>query len=428
MLQPGTNGDGGAATFCFLSELLGKKVYGKGHELFGKVQDVVATMNDKYPRVDGLVFEHEGERRFVPVGSKDLTELARRPAIELGETTTVKLDLTEKQFLVRQTLYDKQIVDVDGAKVERVNDVHLLVYSEKPFLIHVDVGFTGLTRRLGFERGVRSIARVFGRDLKDELISWKCVQPFPERPTSSLHVKLKQDQIKQLHPGELADILEELDRDERISFVNTIGAEEAADALEEADLAVQTSILRDLKPEVAADIIEEMEPAAAVDVMMELPEGIQKSIMDMMEADERAQIEFLSQAEEETAASLMTPEFLKCAQGATAAQALENARSNAEEVEFLSYTFCHDDEGKLVGIVSLRDLILAKPESPLTEVMHPRLATLTRGDELETVAETFFKYRFKAIPVVDAEGRVEGVVNFQHSFDELLPLYVKLLP
>jgi magnesium transporter len=331
-----------------------------------------------------------------------------------------------KQFLIRDMLYDKQILDVNGAKVERVNDVQILVYAERPFLVHVDVGFSGLTRRLGFEGGARSLAKLLGRPIKDELIGWKFVQPLPESATGPVQVTLRQEQIKQLHAGELADIIEELDRDERLALVRSLEPEDAANMLEEADINVQTSIMRDLDSELAADILEEMEPAVAVDVMEELPVATQQSIMAVMEDEERAQIELLAQAEDETAASLMTVDFISCSQTFTAGQALQKVKQEAEEVESITYIYCHDEQEALRGVVSLRDLILADSDAPLIDIMHLRLATLSRADDWDKVADEFMKYRFKALPVVSEAGKVEGIVTFRHSFDELLPYYHRL--
>lgn len=417
-------------TFCFLSELLGKKIYGNDQKALGKVQDLVALMNEKYPEILGILLDANGTPQFIPTPSSILIKLAQGERLVLPEVLPevrpIPFQRTGKQFLVRDTLYDKQILDVNGAKVERVNDVQILVYGEKPFLVHVDVGFTGLARRLGFERGVRGIAKLFGKEQKDELIGWKFVQPLPESPTGPVQVSLRQEQIKQLHPGELADIIEELDRDERLALVRSIGAEEAAEALEEADITVQTSILRDLNSEEAADILEEMEPAVAVDVMEELPTEAQLSIMAAMEEEEREQIERLAQAEEDTAASLMTVDFISCPASYNASQALAEVRAQAKEIESITYIYCLDEQSRLCGVVSLRDLILAEPQVPLSEMMHRRLATLSRGDDWDTVADNFMKYRFKALPVVDPEGKMEGIVTFLHSFEELIPYYHKL--
>jgi magnesium transporter len=148
--------------------------------------------------------------------------------------------------------------------------------------------------------------------------------------------------------------------------------------------------------------------------------------MAAMEPPEREQLEKLTSAEEDTAARLMTVDFIVCADSGTARDAWARVRQNAGEVESITYVYCLDAGGVLTGVVSLRDLIIADREAPLSEIMHPRLATLRRDDDFATVANVFWKYRFKALPVVDEQGKVEGIITFRHSFDELLPYYSRL--
>jgi len=414
--------------FCFLSDVLGKRLYGRDYGLIGKVVDLIATPSDRHPEIMGLILARNSSRRYLPVRSIDLLSLARSKWFVVTEDHSTADLPTERHFLVRETLYDKQIVDINGAKVERVNDVRIHICGRGvPYLDSVDVGFTGLTRRLGWEINLRRFLRFLRRrQLKDELIAWRLVQALPEGVPGPVHISLRQEQIKQLHAGELADIIEELDRDERISLVQSISAEHAAEALEEADIEVQTAILRDLDAGLAADILEEMESAAAVDVIDMLPAAAQLSIMAAMEEEDRTRLEPLVQAEAETAASLMTVDFLSCPETYTASQALAMLREKAEEIEFITYIHCVDDQSCLTGVVSLRNLLLAESDRQLQHVMNRRLATLNADDDLETVATQFLKYHFKALPVVGDDHRVQGIVTFKHSFDELLSYYHKL--
>ena len=427
MVQSVIGSNGQQAVFCYLSDLLGKKVYDDGGKRLGKVQDLIATIGTHYPEVDAFVLRHGRERKVLPLGADDFIQLARAKRPQLKHPTVEGYRLHERQFPVRDTLYDKQIVDINGAKVERVNDVHFFIYGDKKYLVHVDVGYTGLARRLGVEPSVRSLARLFGRRLKDEFISWKFVQPLPENPNSPVQIGLRQEEIGHLHAGELADIIEELDRNERLSLVKSIGAEDAADALEEADLEVQTEIMRDLEPETAADILEEMEPAAAADLMENLPRQSQQTIMAAMEADERSQIEILTHVEEDSAGSLMTVEFVSCPQTLPVEGALSVVREKAQEIESIHYVYCVDEERRLSGVVSLRDLIIAEPAASLADVMNRRLATVKVDDDWSDVADNFLKYRFRALPVVGDDGRIAGIVTFAHSFDELISYYYKAL-
>jgi magnesium transporter len=412
--------------FCFLSNILGKKVYAKDGRFMGRLGDVIATVSQVNPEIEGIRLSKGGAKFYFSTQNFRLIDLVKAKQVTLTEEQPSSLLLKETHFLVREMLYDKQILDVNGAKVERVNDVRILLSENRAFIVDVDVGFTGLSRRLGFGGFLQCLAGVVGKQPKEELVAWKFVQPLPERFPGPIQVMLRQEQIKKLHPGELADIMEELDRDERLSLVQTIGPEDAADALEEANIGVQTSVLRDLDTDLAADILEEMEPAVAADVIDKLPADAKASIMAAMEDEERAQIEMLAQAEEDTAASLMTVDFISCPESRTSADALELLRENAEEIESITYVYCVDDRSRLSGVVSLRDLILSNPDAVLSDIMNQRLVTLRCSEDWETVAGQFLKLRFKALPVVDEDYKIIGIVTFQHSFDELLSTYNRL--
>jgi magnesium transporter len=426
MVVPGSGENANKTDFFFMSDILGKKIYAEHDRFLGKVGDVIATVSQMNPEIHGLMLSKAGSRFYIPIQNIDLVRLARSRKLTLTQDLHASLILNGTHFLVREILYDKQIVDVNGAKVERVNDVRILLSGERAYLTDVDVGFTGLSRRMGFGDFVSWLAKTIGKEMKEELIPWKFVQPLPERFPGPIQVMLRQEQIRRLHPGELADIIEELDRDDRLALVQNIGAEDAADALEEADIGIQASILRDLDTGLAADILEEMEPAVAADVIDKLPAEAKESIMAAMEADDRAQIERLVQAEEDTAASLMTVDFISCPETTTAADALELLRRNADDIESITYVYCVNEESCLCGVVSLRELILAEPDTVLSVIMNQRLATLRPDDDWETVANLFLKLRFKAFPVVGEDCGILGIVTFQHSFDELLSFYHRL--
>ncbi len=426
MLQFSVGEDGIERTFCYLSDLLAKRIYSKDGKYMGKFHDLMAVLHERRPEIRGLVIARGKSRLSLPIESIDLMSLAALREVRLTHRAPQSYQPSEKSFSVRKVLYDRQIVDVEGAKVERVNDIRIMFHNGRLFLVEVDVGFTGLARRLGFESGVRWLGGMAGRRLQDRLIEWRFVQPLPETPTGPISISLRQQQLKQLHAGELADILEDLDRGERTSLVKTIGAEDAADVLEEAEINVQTSVLRDLDTELAADILEEMEPAVAADIFEKLPSETQQSILAAMEDEERAQIELLLHAPPESVASLMTVDFISCPETYTCAQALALLRQYADDIESITYVYCTDEVLHLRGVVSLRNLILAEPMTRLTEIMNQRLVTLSLDDDWDEVANQFLKLRFKALPVVDADSCMLGIVTFLHSFEELLPYYSKL--
>ncbi len=409
-------------SFCFLSGMLRRRLRTPDGGPLGILADLKAALSERYPEVQSIVVAAGRNRLEIPATSANVASLAGGSGI-MQDFEGTPVTLGASQFLVRETLLDRQVVDVHGAKVVRVNDVQLLCHGGRLHVVHVDIGLPGLARRLGFEKGIRSLASLMRKKPKDELVSWKYVQPLNETGAGPVRISLRQEQIRMLHPGELADIIEELDPEERLALVRSIDAAQVAEAIEETDGSVQAAIIRDLDSELAADILEEMEPAAAVDVVEMLSEETQQSIMAAMEEDEREQIEILSRAEEDTAATVMTLDFLSIPEDSTAGGALALVREKADQVEFIHYLYCLDPSGRLSGVVSLRNLILAGNGEPISSLMHSRLTTVHPDDPLEDLADAFLKFRFQALPVVDEEGVLEGVVTFQHSFDELLPFY-----
>ncbi len=422
-MNPTPRQDGFA--FLFVSTLMGRRVLDLEGRVLGRVVDVLATTSEMYPLVKGLVVRERGQRgsrRVASVTGAVLRSLSSGGPVRLDPAGFRDLALGSTEFLVRDWLLDQQIVDVQGAKVERVNDVHLLV-TDRAWIVHVDVGFAGIVRRLGVGGAARRIWRLTGRPYPEDLISWKFVQPLAEHEEAGRPIRLKVEhaQIRDLHPGEIADILEELGRDERAMILHSLGPEAAADALEETEDGVQSAVIAELEPEMAADILEEMDPGEAADILTSLPDAHSEEIIAAVEPSERAQLEQLIEYEEKTAAGLMTPEFVSVLPDATVAATMDELRRLAAEIESIYYIYVLDTERKLLGVTTLRRLLRVGPEERIGDFMETRLVTVRPEDSPRVIAEVFQKYSFLACPVVDQEMHMMGVILVKHAFDDLLP-------
>lgn len=393
----------------------------------GKVWDVVAQVTELFPEVKGLVLRHRGRLVLYPAAGQEYLDLLKHGQLKVDEHKILPLEPGPDDISIRDTLWDKQIVDVEGAKVVRVNDVQLLV-GERQWVVHVDVGVSGLVRRLGYESAVRKAAQAFGKKFEDELISWKYVQPVSHTQDTPGPVRLKvgAQRLRELHPGELADILEDLDHSQRQVVLASMDAETAAEALEETDYDVQKAILESLEPERAAEIIEEMEPSIAADLLSDLDVTASEQIIQKFEfEDERAEVTELMTYEEETAGGLMTTDFLEISEEQTVEDAIELLRANAEEIEAYYYVYVHDEDGKLLGALSLRHLLLTDPALQVGNILSGRLITVSLDAELKEIAEIFLTYNFLFIPVVDDDGVQKGVISFKDSLDDLMPTLYK---
>lgn len=412
----------------YLSAMLGRPAYsrtlGTG---MGKVWDVIAQVTEMFPEIKGLVLRHGGRLVLYPATGMEYFDLLKNGKLKVDEHKIVELAPLPDDISIRDTLWDRQIVDVEGAKVVRVNDVQLLI-GERQWVVHVDVGVSGLVRRLGYEHALRKLAKFVGRKYDDELISWKYVQPVSHMQGTPGPVRLKvgAQRLSELHPGELADILEDLDHAQRQMVVASMDAETAAEALEETDYDVQKAILEGLEPDRAADILEEMEPSIAADLLSDLDETASEQIIQKFEfEDERAEVTELMSYEEETAGALMTTDYIEISEEQTVQDALDLLRANAEEIEAYYYVYIHDEDGRLLGAVSLRSLLMTDPALQLGNILSGRLITIELDTGLSEIAELFLRYNFLFLPVVDENGIQKGVVSFKDSLDDLMPTLYK---
>jgi magnesium transporter len=304
-----------------------------------------------------------------------------------------------------------------------VNDIHLLI-GERQWVVHVDVGFLGLLRRMGWESAIKPFSRAVGKPIPEELISWKFVQPVSSRSAMMEPIRLTvgAQRLNELHPGELADILEELTHDQRQAMIAALEDDVAADVLEETDEDVQKSVIEAMDEEKAADIIEEMEPAKAADLLASLDEESSSAIIAAVESEEeKAELKELMTYSADTAGSLMSPDFIEVGADRKVGEALESVREGAEDIEAFYYVYVQDDDGKLIGALSLRHLLQADPSLQVGNILQPRLVTLNVESPVTEIADAFLRYAFLCMPVVDTDGVLRGVITFKHAFDQLLP-------
>ncbi len=407
--------------FLFLSQILGKTITDSSGRPVGKIIDLAANLAEPYPPVTRVLCKaHTGKtpsllswRRITAV--QDGFQVQRLLPDDFSEPAR-----SDDELLLRETLLDKQIVDTDGAKVRRVNDLQFLKVRNGLHLVHVDVGFRGLMRRVGMERALDIFLHgLFDYTLPDQFISWKFVQPLA--PPDLLRLKITQSRLAQLHPADLADIIEDLDVYQRTAVFQSLDVETAAETLEETDPKIQVSLIEDLDASDASDIIEEMSLSDAADLMQDLPRDTAEDILKEMERESAEDIKELLAHPEETAGGLMTTAFLSLPPSVTAGEAIHSIRAGAGDMELIYYVYVTDADGRLVGVVSLRDLLLAEPRRPLAEIMDPRVVAVSLDEDKDRIADHFVKYGMMAIPVVDGENRIKGAIIFKNLLDIIAP-------
>ncbi len=403
-------------TTLALTELLGATVYDPSGAA-GRVREVTLAPQEDRSRVASLIVKTKSGNRMLPFAAITAINGGVRSATAAGEWPAA--NGTEGLFLLERDLLDQQVIDVNGRKVVRVNDVDLELDSQKdtdpkhPVLrvLSVDVGARGAVRRL--LRGVapRTALQVLLGKIPPRSIPWKFVDVIETDPARRVKLKISHEGLAKLHPADIADIVEDLAPDERQAVFQTLDEDTAAEALEEVEPKVQKAIVESLDSERAADIVEEMDPDAAADLLGDLPEDRTEQILVQMEPEAQQEVVELLEHREETAAGRMTTEFLALPVSATVQNAIDSLREFEGGVEAVSTIYLVDSHGTLVGAAPLARIVLAPLTSPMLSLSQEPLVLAHEGVEENEVAELFDKYNLQTLPVVDEHNKLSGVIT-----------------
>jgi magnesium transporter len=403
----------------YLSQAIGRPVRDQLGESIGKVADLIVAIGDSYPPVTGLVVNNNGREIFL--SWQAVTSLdAEGATLGTSAIDISRFQQRSDEIRLKRDLMDKQIVDIDGRKVVRVNDLRLDEVEGALHLVAVDVGASGVLRRLGIEGPWRTIARGLHREVPERYIDWEDVDPV-ERSIASVRLRVPHKGLAELHPADLATIIDQLSRSDRVGVIASLDDEAAADAIGEMEPETQVEVLEDLEPERAADILEEMDPDEAADLVADLSNESRVEILGLMEKDEADEVQELMTYAEDTAGGIMTTEFVAVPATLTAAQTIDRLRELEPDAETIYYVYVTDPDERLVGVLSLRDLIVSRPEMPISTFMFDEPVAVRTDASQEEVTEVVARYNLLAVPVVDAEGRLEGIVTVDDAMDTLLP-------
>lgn len=399
-----------------LSLLLGTPVTESSGRLFGRLQDIAVATGADAGRIAGLVLKTKNGLELVPA-----TEIRDTPsgALELRSTDAPRPLRSDENFiLLRQDLLDRQIIDVNGRKVVRVNDVDLQWFSheEKSDLRvrEVEVGLRGAVRRLLLGTMPKRTLEGLARQFPARVIPWEFVDMIEVDPARRVKLKIEHERLARLHPSDIADILEDLAPAEREAILTTLDEEVAAETLEEVEPKLQKSMVESLDSDVAAGIVEEMDPGAAADLLAELPEDRSEAILEEMHPAERQEVKELLEFKEDSAAGRMTTSYVQTPFEATVAEGVEALRNFEGDPETVTEVYLVDEQEKLKGVVPLARLVLAKPETRLAVLAEPRFISCQADAHQNSVAELFDKYNLRALPVLDEEGRLVGIIEADH--------------
>lgn len=403
----------------FVSELVGRRATVSGLPI-GKVADfLVNKPDDTFPQVDGLVIRTAQGLRFAPMDS--IADVDSQGAVALTDAPKVAAPPDEEALYLVNDLLDKQIVDVDGRKVVRINDIELANTGGKLRVVAADVGVSGLLRRMGLKSFGKKFTPWIYRNVPRTMIAWNSVAPIRETNPAQVTLAVNESKLARLHPSELAEIISDLSAREAAAVIHSLDDETAADALEHLDADTQRSIIEDLGTERAADIIEEMDSDDAADLLAELPEEQQTELLAEMNEYTAGELRELVKYEEDTAGGLMTTDYTWIYPHRTAEQTIRKIREIAPESEFIYYLYVVDKQDRLLGVLTLRALLLAPPDASIERIMESDVVSVTPDKPARDVAGTIARYDLLAVPVTDEEGKLLGIVTVDDAIDAIMP-------
>ena len=402
-----------AETFLFMTELLGLKVYDLKSRMIGRIQDAALVPLIHHARVDRFLVG--GGWAWLSIRHDQVKSISLEHGIQLSEEHLTPYHSDDYMLRVRRDLLDQQIIDVHGRKVVRVTDVTFeirgVVDHDELHLQDVDIGVRSMFRRL--VQGVLPprVVRKFQDAIPPNSIRWEFCNILESDPQRRLRLNISSKALESMHPADLADIVEELSPDDREAIFETMDSEAAAEALSEVDPDIQARILESLDSDKAADILDEMSPDEAADALSELEEKTSEDILSEMETETESDVRELLEFEEDTAGGMMNTEYVALHANATASDAMVALRGNEELLEQLNTLFLIDADEKLVGVVPLARVLIVPGDSSLREIASEQLIKVTVDETQDRVTETFDKYNLLALPVVDDEGKLSGVIT-----------------
>jgi flagellar motility protein MotE (MotC chaperone)/sporulation protein YlmC with PRC-barrel domain len=332
-------------------------------------------------------------------------------------------ELLADDVLLSRDVLDKQIIDTDGARVVRVNDVELVRVNGTIYVSNVDISWLGILRRMGLVGFAHSLSG----HVKQKGISWDDVELMHR--DQSMQLRVPAEKLHELHPADLAEIVSDLNRLESGQLLDSLDVKHLADTLEEVEPEFQAELVEHMSDEKVADVLEEMEPDEAADLLGDLPKDRKEDLLALMEQDDADDVRKLLAYPEESAGGIMTTEYASIPPNLTAAEAIQVLRGMADEVETMFYVYVVDKEQHLIGTFSLNNLIFAPPGQMVSDFMTDRIISVNLTDDQETVAQVVSKYDLLAIPVVDEQNHLHGIVTADDALDKIIPTaWKKRLP
>lgn len=402
----------------FLNNVLSKKVEDEFGDIIGVLWDVYVTTEDGLPRVIGYkikrgreILNYEFKTICFYEDEKSKVYLKVKGAREIIPRTYT--------YLLRENLMNKQIVDINGKKLVKVKDLRIAEIAGELKVIAVDTGISAVGRRMGIEGLIIKLCQLINKKYEDTLIMWEDVESL-EMINHNLKLSVSYQKLSKLHPADLADILERMDTRYRTMIFENLDEDLAANILEEIEPEMQVDILENISHFKRKEILDNLPNDEIADILDEADEETVEKILLNMEKEDAEEIMHLMKYEEEVVGSLMNTDFIALNINISVSETVELLRDMRPDEEVMYYVYMVDDEEKLMGAISLRDLILSSPEEKLKNIVKDDLIKIKDSQSIDEAVEMALKYHLYSIPVVDSENKLCGIVVMNDIIEEVI--------
>ncbi len=406
---------------AYFSQFRGMQVMDSEGRQVGKFKDFAIMPGETLPEVSGIVYSMSLWGEDFIVHKSNVNSIDGVIKLKVAKEEIPPGRLSGKEMLITDMLLDKQIVDIDGLKVVRVNDVLIAKVKNELCLAGVDVGFNGLLRRLGL---LWIPDRLGILRIPNHIITWEYIDPLsPE--LRQVHLKIPRKNIDDLHPADIADILEDLDNKGRMTVLQSLDDETAAETMEEVEPQVQAAMIRQMSTHDVAELLDNMNPNDATDILTTMPGERAAEVLSLMNKEIASDIKELMGYRSNSAGGMMNTEFVWVFSRCTVADVFERLRVKGRDIDMIYYIYVLDEKNHLIGVLSLRDLMLSKPEVSVKDIMTTDLITVLPTFSDSEVADVISKYDFLAMPVVDNDGVLLGIITVDDALEHVIPEDIK---
>lgn len=403
----------------YLSQMLGEPVVDANGEKIGSISDLAIQTGEVFPRITSLAFLGPGKTPFMISWRKYVDSFTEEGLRLKVDRTAIRFSyLQPAEVLLARDLLNRQIVDTQGMKVVRVNDLKLSISGSQLRLLGAEVGMRGILRGLApwVEKAVCAVSKTFGRPIDERIIAWNYMDLL-DRDLSKVQLSVTHTRLEELHPADVADILEQLDPKQRANVFKHLDDAQAGEAITEMEDEFQADIIEGLDERRASRLLRDMDPDDAADIVGDLPYEKAETLLRLMGVESAAEIRQLLGYKEDTAGGLMTTQYVAMHASDTVEETTEVLRALEEDHPTVSYVYVLDEYDKLVGVLSLRTLVLAQSQTQLGNIMFDELITSLPETPEDELAADISKYDLLAMPVVDESGRLLGIVTVDDAME-----------